>query len=487
MHNNTNTTSGLSLEGETNRNLPTPATGVPRRSRKRLGVKVGHVFIPIWKSTCRGRDLYQVAKPRVPGSRRRQLATFTTLAEAEAYARSLATGQVNDHKIFAQISAAELKTAAVIAGLLQPFADKFGITIEQAVKEYCAAKEVADKRWLPDLVKDYLLQPWVTLSRMPFPEAVEKFLEAKRNKGCRRETLRNLKYNLEPFGRGIGNPPIGDITTAHLNARIHRPGYSKRGNKTIYCGLHNLFAWLKRHGYLRPDQPTAMDKVETPIVDKHPPVIVPVETARQMLRLLVQAGDVEGALAIALGFFSGIRMDEMQGLRMEKHLDAGQRINVTADIAKTHVPRTMPILPVLDAWLRPFYTRPGFLFHRQDPQRRAATILKPHGIPWTKNWLRHSYCSYRLAHTGEVQETADEAGHSVGIMARNYLNRVVKDKTKVYFSFTPEACGITDWPERVAAFIAKTGECLERKKCPRLPRSTKIPAPAPETIVTALN
>jgi hypothetical protein len=117
--------------------------------------------------------------------------------------------------------------------------------------------------------------------------------------------------------------------------------------------------------------------------------------------------------------------------------------------------------------MRPFYGRDGLINSRKDPLLKVASVLKLEGIAWENDWLRKSYCSYRVAQTGDVIETALEDGHSVEILVRDYLTLVNKAEADAYFALTPEACGISDWEVRARAYIAKHGECKERVKRPR--------------------
>ena len=135
-----------------------------------------------------------------------------------------------------------------------------------------------------------------------------------------------------------------------------------------------------------------------------------------------------------------------------------------ADVSKTHRPRSVSIQPVLDAWLRPLYCRNGYISSRKDPLLRVAKVLKREGIVWQNDWLRHSYCSYRLAQTGDPIQTAEEDGHSVEILVRRYLKLVNRAQAEAYFALSPEACGIGDWERRVADYLASHGECHERVK-----------------------
>ncbi len=198
----------------------------------------------------RGKTIYIYKLPKKPGSAMRPRKTFRKLAEATDFAGALLQGQLGN-EVFARLTSEQLRELTLIAETLKPFCAKLNIGLSQAIHEYIQAKELSPARLLSDLMGEYLEQPWVTNSRMPFSTAVEAFLESRRNKGCRPETIRTLKYAMTPFIKQIKDAAVGDVTTLQLNQRIHRPNRHSRSNKTVYCGLHNLFGWLKRNGYYR--------------------------------------------------------------------------------------------------------------------------------------------------------------------------------------------------------------------------------------------
>ncbi len=272
---------------------PKPPTSAPGRSGKRLGVQEGYIFIPIYATTNRGRPIWQVPRGKSADGKRLAPRTFHTLAEAQDYARALAKGRLNEQAVFGRISAEGLKASALVARLLEPFCARLGIGLDQAVREYIAAKQLAATRPLKELISDYLSQPWVTKSRIPIGEAVTAFLAAKASKGCRPQTLLNLRHNLNPVAEALHNAPVGEITTGQLNRSVHRPGYAPRGNKTVYCALHNFYGWLKRNNYLRGDIPSAMDAVQCPLVKQGPPAIMDLATAKRALQIAARDTDPE--------------------------------------------------------------------------------------------------------------------------------------------------------------------------------------------------
>ncbi len=58
-------------------------------------------------------------------------------------------------------------------------------------------------------------------------------------------------------------------------------------------------------------------------------------------------------------------------------------------------------------------------------------------VIWKNNALRHSYISYRVAETGDVNRTALEAGNSAAMIFSNYRELVTPQEAEKWFSILP--------------------------------------------------
>ena len=58
-------------------------------------------------------------------------------------------------------------------------------------------------------------------------------------------------------------------------------------------------------------------------------------------------------------------------------------------------------------------------------------------IPWKNNALRHSFISYRVAETGDVNRTALESGNSAAVIFSNYRELVTPREAKKWFTIKP--------------------------------------------------
>ena len=59
------------------------------------------------------------------------------------------------------------------------------------------------------------------------------------------------------------------------------------------------------------------------------------------------------------------------------------------------------------------------------------------GIAWKHNGLRHSFISYRLADTQDVNRVALEAGNSPAMIFRHYRELVTPEQAATWFSIAP--------------------------------------------------
>jgi hypothetical protein len=57
-------------------------------------------------------------------------------------------------------------------------------------------------------------------------------------------------------------------------------------------------------------------------------------------------------------------------------------------------------------------------------------------IPWPKNALRHSFCSYALPVLG-AKQTANQAGHSEDVLYSHYRELVTRDAALAFWSIVP--------------------------------------------------
>ena len=71
---------------------------------------------------------------------------------------------------------------------------------------------------------------------------------------------------------------------------------------------------------------------------------------------------------------------------------------------------------------------------------------------WKRNGLRHSFASYRLAHTGNENQVAQECSNSPAMIYKHYRALVSKAEAERWFAIRPvRENNVIDMPKAAAA------------------------------------
>ena len=68
----------------------------------------------------------------------------------------------------------------------------------------------------------------------------------------------------------------------------------------------------------------------------------------------------------------------------------------------------------------PVHRESGPVIKLKKPEDETARLQRVTGIRWRRNALRHSFCSYRVAITGDIPLVSIESGNSVQMIKRCY-------------------------------------------------------------------
>lgn len=202
--------------------------------------------------------------------------------------------------------------------------------------------------------------------------------------------------------------------------------------------LSRIFSYAKDQGWVS-SNPLAEVKAKN---DREAQTKLPgIFTLDEAARLL-EAATPELVPYLAIGLFAGLRPTETLRLDWEQiHWDERQ-IEVRADICKTGVRRFPMMSDNLIEWLTPYRQVKGPIFSGSMSVllRSLRATRKAAGVTnWPKDGLRHSFCSFHLAAHKNEALTANEAGHSVSVMKKHYLNRRKHSEGAAYFALRPAA------------------------------------------------
>ena len=145
---------------------------------------------------------------------------------------------------------------------------------------------------------------------------------------------------------------------------------------------------------------------------------------------------------IVLGGFCGLRTSEIMRLEWDAINWKERYIGVRGRISKTGHNRLAPLCESALSWLSPYMRLEGKVWPESTSvlNRALKALAEETKIKggWRRNGLRHSFCSYRLALTQNIQQTSIEAGNSPNILRKNYLSVVSMSKAKAWFGVKPQ-------------------------------------------------
>jgi integrase len=362
-----------------------------------------------------------------PDRRRKR---FKTLEEAKEEGRRKLI-ELNRGRI--EAAAAPISDLEQIAAAKKIIA-KLGVTVETAVRDYARAAELLAGRDLVSYVRRHVERE-VRMELWTVPEAVEKLLEEKAKLNRPPDYLAEIRKMLRPFAQ-FHPGPVADLTRAHVEEYV-----AINGNRNGKLEKIRLLLNFCRGRALPKHEATAADDVPFEAITNIREVQI--FTVGECKRILAAARRDE-ILPLAISLFAGIRTDEVarmdwKQVRLSDDPD-DSIIEVTRATAKKRERRRfVPILPPLAAYLKKYpHPKAGPVVQIKVLSDRWEYLAKRIGLTWKHNGLRHSFASYRLAATQDMQGLRREMGHTSEQMALNhYVQAVTKAEAGKFWAIRP--------------------------------------------------
>ncbi len=411
------------------------------RSSFPILIREGSVTVRIYRlerKAERGRatrTVYQVSW-FVAGARRlKQCATLDAArAEAKLKAEALAAGRSEAAVGVTLADVGTLNEIRRLAGRTPPLT---------AIEEWARARElcgddllVAAKAW----ANSKRAQKAVTVA-----EAVEAFLRDKDRTGV--DTTNSYRKVLPRLVERLGAMPLPSVTAGTLTNTIHEL-FAQGESAVAHPGTFNtvrkrvvaVWNWARKQGYLADTATTEADKLEPMIEVSQRIGILTLQDYARTLEL-IRAKHSEFLAVAVLAGFAGLRRAELHAQTWDD-VDLKRGIlRVTAAKKNTASYRLVHLSPACVEWL---LAAPKSKQKEGDPHLvtpawgldRVRAFAREAGIPTPENGYRHSYISYRCADSGNVAETAHEAGNSPAVVFKHYRELVAKEDGAAWFSLT---------------------------------------------------
>lgn len=402
------------------------------KTTKPIEVREGNTKLRIYRGTVKkgGKGYPQFTLCYYEGGSRHRK-TFADLDEAKTEAGKVASRLEQGHRDVLKLTNADQHTYAVACRELKAT----GIPLLDAIRQYVAAvKALPTGSSVIEAAKEYSKRHTSNAKRRTVAEVVAEFYAAKEKDGVSAGYMRTLRYHLNPFAEQFKNQ-ISAVMSGDMDTWLRGLGHSQRTRKNAAVSLVTLFKFARGCGYLPKNTPTEAESITKQKTVRGGKIGI--LTPDQLQKILTAADTDEKRIYFALGAFTGIRAAELARLDWQDVGLARRFVTIEADKAKTATRRLVPICDALAEWLRPYAKRKGLIF----PSKRAAERLIEWAGKiiggWPKNALRHSFISYRVAETQNVNQTALEAGNSPKIIFSNYRELVEPADAAKWFAIKP--------------------------------------------------
>lgn len=314
-----------------------------------------------------------------------------------------------------------------------------GIKLDAATLELVAVRKVLEGVPVSavEVARDYVKRHPATMPDKTVEEVVDELIKAKEDAKLSERYIEDLNYRLGKF-KDAFQTSINRVDGIQLRGFMENLGLSPRSFNNFRAALTSLFEFAKRRKYLPADW-NDFQSVETV---KDAGGAIEIFTVQQMADLLTHASE-QLLPFLAIGAFAGLRSAEIDRLDWkEVRLGTGY-IVVEKGKAKTAGRRIVPLHENLKVWLASYAKKSGkvwphskaYLYEALEGAARDAKV------EWKPNALRHSFISYRVAETQDVNKVALEAGNSPAMIFSNYRELVTPEEAKSWFSLKPGGAG----------------------------------------------
>lgn len=437
-----------------------PALERPKRKKRKksdaLVVPRGSLTVKIYK-TKNGDYRSHTLVYYEAGRRRREVRA--SLDEAKDLAETVLTRLENGEALRESFGPEDQASYLRARQLLAPI----NKALELAIAEYVEALQKLSGVSLAEAVKYFLENKPRECQTLPVPKLIDQFLADKKPE-ISSKWYNSLEFSLGRFSEHLSKHcapgqeavPLHQLTSADLNGFLRELNVGGRSRHNYRAAVDQLSRWSKANGHL-PKTWSEMEGVSDPGAK---PGETKILTPEQVTRLLAarqhmeEFGRAKKSLIpfIALMAFAGVRHEEIANSEKEVLLDwhdidlKERTIYVPKGAAKTGEDRIVPISDNLAAWLTPYAKPNGKICpilnspHALCDAKRAAGL--PAGKNESKNTLRKSFITYRLAVTKNIAQVAEEAGNSPAKIRSNYKRAMPEAEGKRWFNIWPTAADV---------------------------------------------
>ena len=237
-------------------------------------------------------------------------------------------------------------------------------------------------------------------------------------------TRTNYKFALGLLLKPDPNKMVHAFNVSDIEAVLRK--YPSVGTRRSFRTIFGIFfRWAIRHHYCLENPCERLDKLPQEMSEI---AALSLEESKRLLCASIEWNEGVTAPAVAIGLFAGLRPSELRDLKAGDILEG--RIRVSGGKMRRKIKRVVPIVPVLEAWLKeyPFTGMPAGWDYKLKVLKRVTKAEA-----WVQDIIRHTSITFQAERDQNEGLTITNCGTSVEMMNRHY--RVILDDAKAITEF----------------------------------------------------
>lgn len=415
--------------------------------------KMVHFKIQKFKNAS-GTISYRVTGTNPDGSRVRQNFANKTdalkeLSDLELKVEGAPERQRSLRTTLSQEDLSDAESAVLQAG---------GMPLSKIVSHYLALRSRAKSKGveLDDAIHFFEVRYRPETKAISMMNAKEEFLQSR--DALADKTCLNYERGLSQLLKPEPNKHVHAYTVSDVEAVLRR--YSNLNTKKTYRRIFSVFFnWAVRHHYCLENPCDRLDNLPR---DMSQIAALSVEECKSLLYAAMKLQDGASAATVAIGLFAGLRPSELRDLKAEDIMK--DKIRVTGGKMRRKIKRSIPIPPVLIAWLNefPFEGLPKGWDSKLKRLKKATKARK-----WVADIIRHTSITFQTERDKNESFTAYNNGTSSKMMDSHYRDTIDDEKAIAEFwNLTPAT--LRAKPPKVALEIKRRLEWPDKKALKKL-------------------
>lgn len=375
----------------------------------------------------KGRDYFTVSY--YDEDRKRQRRTFSDAAIAQAEAEKL-RGRMDRGLMPGLLLVGRDR---VIYERAKEAARPTRLDLDLLAKEAAEARSILGDASLVDAAKFYV-EHQVKVIKRTVAEVVLELVNDRVKNGRAASYVRDLRIRLGNFADSF-KCPISSVTPENIESYLDSTGAGGHYRKNLRDAIGTLFNFARNRKYVHKDHPGVTTISKPSLSPREVRVLTPAPFEK-----LLNGVPKRLIPPLAIGGFTAIRTAEIERMDWSQINLTEGHIEITARTSKKKIRRIVPISKNLKRWLIPFCKTSGPVSPYKILSNQWAKFASRAGVQWSRNVLRDSGISYRVALTGNANLVALESGNSVSVILSNYLKCVPCSEAKKWFRINPPRC-----------------------------------------------